>query len=205
MKKQHTIRGLVFLLTLVALVFAAIVPQTNVLAQDADLVRLTINNKSERDIWYRLDAKEFGRYDYYYFHIPAGEARYYTPVRGVYEYILYACGINVKGDLDLSTHKVINVPECGMKSHYGPQDQENIEDVGDQLRLVDVTLVNDSGRYMKLILEGPSVFVFQLFAEEEKEYTIPMGYYEITMYGCGGTHHLTFYARFHKVKEFTCP
>lgn len=199
MKKQRVLRGMVFLLILASMVLTTAIPQINVLAQE-DVVRLTINNTSERDIWYKLNGPA-----YYYLYVKAGETKSYTPQRGVYDYTLYACGTFVKGELDLTNQKVINVPECGMKSHYGPQDQENIEDAGKMLNLVNVTFQNDTGRYMLLILEGPSVFVFQFNADQDKEYTIPMGYYTYTMYGCGSTYHGTLYARYHKEKEFTCP
>ncbi len=197
MKKKLALRGFVLGLALLALVAGAVLPQRTVAAAE-DVVRLTINNDGDGDIWLLLNGPA-----YYYLHVPVGTTRIYTPKRGVYDYTLYSCGTFVKGELDLTTQKTIDVPACGLKAHTG--EPLNTVDAGKMLNLVDVTFKNKTGRYMLLILEGPSVYVFRFNSGESKEYTIPMGYYSYTLYGCGSTYTGNLYARFHKVKEFTCP
>ncbi len=199
MNRQRVIRGIVFLVALVSFVLVSAFPKNIAYAQE-DVVRLTINNNGDRDIWLQLDGPA-----YYYLHVRVGESKVYTPLRGVYDYTLYSCGTFVKGELDLTNQKTIEVPDCGMKAFYGAFDPTNTIDEGKMLNLVNVTFENDTERFMLLILEGPSVYVFSFQPDEDKEYTIPMGYYHYTMYGCGSTYTGTMYARYHKVKEFACP
>lgn len=162
-------------------------------------VRLTINNNSDRDVWLKLDGNGF-----YNLHVPAGQSKVYTPKGGIYDYTLHHCGTFVKGELDLTNRETIEVPECGDKAHYGAQDPSFIDE-GRMLNLVDVTFENETGYDIMMIIEGPTVHVFSFKAGEDKEYTIPMGYYTYKIYGCtSSVFEGTFFARFHKVKEFTC-
>ena len=199
MKTQPTFRGIIFLITLTALLFSAALPQHIVFAQE-DVIRLTIENDSDRDIWLKLDGPA-----YYYLHVPAGVTKAYTPLRGVYDYTLYSCGTFVKGEMNLNTHKTMEVPDCGFKAHLGAQDRPNTFDAGKMLNLVNITFENDTGGWMTMILNGPSVFVFTFQPGQDTEYTIPIGYYNYTVYGCGGSFNGTVFARFFKVKEISCP
>ena len=162
-------------------------------------VRLTINNGSDTDVWLRIDGPM-----YYNFHVKAGESKIFTPKHGVYDYTLNHCGTFVKGELDLTNQQTIEVPECGDKAHYGPQDPSFIDE-GRMLNLVNVTFENETGYDIMIILEGPTVHVFSFKAGKDTEYTIPMGYYTYKLYGCGDVRTGSVFARFHKVKELTCP
>ncbi|MBM3144044.1 MAG: hypothetical protein FJ010_03540 [Chloroflexi bacterium] len=198
MRTQRFFRGMIFLVTLASFLFAAALPQDIVFAED--VVRLTIENDSDRDIWLKLTGPA-----YYYLHVRAGETKSYTPLKGVYDYTYYACGTFVKGEIDLNTQKTIEVPDCGYKAHAGQQDPEDTLDGGKMLNLVNFTIENDTGGYMTMILTGPSVYVFTFKPDQEREFTIPMGYYNYTAYGCGGSFNGTLYAHFNRVKEIDCP
>ena len=161
-------------------------------------VRLTINNNSDRDVWLKLEGN-----GYYNLHVPAGQSTFFTPKGGVYDYTLHHCGTFVKGELDLTNRETIEVPECGEKAHYGPQDPSFVDE-GRMLNLVNVTFENETGYNIMIILEGPTVHVFTFKADEDIEYTIPMGLYSYKIYGCGGIYTGNVFARFHKVKELKC-
>ncbi len=198
MNVQRIFRGTIFLVTLASILVATALPQRIAFAQE-DVVRLTIENESDRDIWLKLEGPA-----YYYLHVGAGETKSYTPLRGDYDYTLYSCGTFVSGEMILNTHKTMEVPNCGLKAHLG-QDRPDTFDAGSMLNLVNITFENQTGGYITIILEGPSVFVFSFAPGAEEEYTIPMGLYSYFMYGCGSTYTGNVFARFHKVKEFTCP
>jgi hypothetical protein len=197
MKNQRVIRGMIFLLTLVSLLIVSALPQNSVFAED--VVRLTIKNNSDRDAWLRLDGPT-----YYYLHVKAGETKVYTPLKGVYDYTFHHCGTFVKGEMDLTKQQTLEVPDCGWKAHYGKQDPTFI-DAGRLLNLVNVTFENETGHQVMWIIEGPTVHVFTFQADKDIEYTIPMGYYDYTMYGCGGIYVGRFFARYNKVVEIECP
>ena len=198
MNSQRYLRIVIFVITMASIVLAAALPQGAVFAQE-DVIRLTIENDSDRDIWLKLNGAA-----YYYLHVRAGETKAYTPLRGVYDYTYYACGTWVKGEMNLNTHKTFEVPDCGYRSHFG-QNRPDTFDGGLNLNLANVTFENETGAYMTIILNGPSVFVFTFQPGEDKEYTIPTGSYSYTVYGCGGNFNGSVYARMHKVKEITCP
>ncbi|MEW6405188.1 MAG: hypothetical protein AB1649_25625 [Chloroflexota bacterium] len=201
MKTQRVFRGIVFLVTLTSILFAAALPQRAVFAQE-EVVRLTIKNYSDGDIWLKLE----GPVAVYNLHVGPGQTRDYTPVMGVYNYIYWACGTWVKGELDLTTKKTVEIPNCGYLMGGAQRGHPNFVDAGNEMmKLVDVTFENKTGAYVLLILNGPSIFVFSFQPEQEREFTIPKGDYSYTAYGCGGYFNGTFYANYHNVKEITCP
>ncbi len=199
MRTKRVFRGIIFLVTLASILIAAALPQDVAFAQD--VVRLTIKNHSDRDIWLKLEGPAF-----YNLHVPAGETRIYTPNKGDYEYTYYACGTWVKGDLDLNYQKLIEIPNCGYLLGGSTLGHPHYLDAGDAImKLVNVTFENDTGAYMLAILNGPSVFVFSFQPGQDREVTIPKGDYSLTVYGCGGHFNTTFFANYFNEKVFTCP
>jgi hypothetical protein len=162
-------------------------------------VRLSINNHSDRDVWLKLDGTKD-----YNLHVPAGQSKIYTPFADVYDYTLHHCGTFVKGELDLTNQEVIEVPDCGSVSHYGPQEPSYIDE-GRMLNLVRVTFENETGHAIMIIIEGPTVHVFSFNADQDKEYTIPHGYYDYTLYACGTISTGFLLARAHIVHDLECP
>jgi hypothetical protein len=164
-----------------------------------NLIRLTVINYSDKPVYLYLRGAAF-----YYLPVNAGETKYYTPEAGVYDYELISCGVTVRGVLDLTKQLKLVVPECGQK---GGKDtgSPNTIDAGALIRLVRVTLKNEATGKILVILDGTNDYVFLLAAGEEKEITIPKGYYQFTQYGCGPVKFGNLYAFFDKVKEFTCP
>jgi len=192
------IRKPIILVVLLSTLLVATLPQEVVFAED--VVRLTIINYSDRDIWLKLEGPK----SVYNLHVPPGETRAYTPLRGEYYYIYYACGTWVKGILDLSSQKIFEVPNCGFELETHP-DHPRYLDGGEILKLVNVTFENETGAYALAILNGPSVFVFSFNDGQEREFTIPKGDYSMTVYGCGGHYNTAFFANFFNVKKLVCP
>ena len=179
MRTQRVFRGIVSLVMLASFILAAALPQEIVLA--VDVVRLTIKNYSDRDIWLKLDGPAT-----YNLHVPAGQNRDYTPIMGDYKYTYYACGTWVKGDLDLNSRKIIEVPNCGYLLGGSNVNHPNYLDAGDDImKLVNVTFENETGAYALMILNGPSVFVLSFQPRQVRGVTIPKGDYSFTVYGCG--------------------
>ena len=164
----------------------------------AKLGRITIVNESDKPAYLYLWGE-----NYYYLPAGAGETKVYTPAADEYDYELISCGVKTKGTFTLSSLKRFVIPECGSKG--APQSKESRKiDAGQLVKLTLVKLLNETDGYMIVILRGPSEFVFSMDADESMDITIPKGYYEYTMYGCGTTQVGNMYAYPHTEKEFVC-
>jgi hypothetical protein len=201
MKFNRTPRMLVFVLLLASISLSAVVPVHPAMAAPAqaeDLVRLTIENRSNDYVTLRLTGPRF-----YYFSVKPGETRIFTPVRDVYDSTLYSCGVFTSDSMDLTKIQYIVVPACGTKGTKA--EGATATDASAIIKLVKVTIENKAESSMVLILEGPGTYVFFLRAGEEKSYTIPKGEYDLTMYACWKIKKSKFYAYANKVQEYTCP
>jgi hypothetical protein len=107
-------------------------------------------------------------------------------------------------ELDLTRGQTLVVPPCGTKAYNGPA-PAGVIDGGGILKLVKVTFENDTGGYLKVILYGPSTYVFTFAKDESKTYTISKGDYSYTLYGCGTSFTKNFYPFHNKVMTFECP
>ena len=162
------------------------------------LGRITIVNNSDKPAYLYLWGE-----NYYYFSANSGETKVYTPEADEYDYELISCGVKTKGTFTLSSLKRFVIPECGSKGLRQPNTSRTV-DAGRLIKLTRVVFTNETNGYMIVILRGPSEFVFSMDTDEEIEVTIPKGYYEYTMYGCGTTQVGNVYAYPHTEKEFVC-
>ena len=178
---------------------AFLVPQQAVQAK-SELVGFTFTNNSDRLASLRL----YGNGQFYYFLLFPGESKYYTPVRGEYDMSFFSCGQYVNKEIDLTKKTTLVVPPCGTVAHNG-KPPAGVIDGGKVLKLVKVTLENETDNYMKVILEGPATYVFTFSKDQEKTYTISKGDYTYMLYGCGGSFSGDFYAYHNKVMTFKCP
>ena len=197
MKKQ---KNMILILLAFVMIFAAIaVPQADTQAA-SPLMRLVIENGSNQFVSLRLTGPAN-----YYMSAAADATATYTPERGVYSYTLYSCGAYVHGELDLTKHSVIyKVPPCGTKVFTGPGTTA-VVDAGKELRLVKVTLNNETDHNIVIVFSGTSSLAFFLYDDASKDYTIPKGDYTYKIYGCGPVRDGTMYAHANKVKDLTCP
>lgn len=171
-----------WLALLVAMLVLAALPSP-AMAQE-NLVRFRVENRADRGITIRLYATDnSGRA--YYMHVEANTTKIMTPIRGEYDYRLTACGVMVRGTIDLTGPLTWINPECGDKGGPGSK-AANTQDVGKILKLVKVTLVNRTGNDLKIWLAGPFPYVFQIPAGSNKVVSILKGTYEWSHFACDG-------------------
>ncbi len=197
MKKQKNI--IMIALAFVMIFTAVAFPQANTQAAST-LMRLNIENNSNQFVSLRLTGDAS-----YYLTAAAGSTASYTPERGVYSYTLYSCGAYVRGEIDLTKHLVnYKVPPCGTKVFTGPG-ATTVVDGGKELRLVKVTLNNETNHNIVIVFSGTSSLAFFFYDDASKDYTIPKGEYTYKIYGCGAVRSGTMFAHANKVKDLTCP
>jgi len=172
-----------WLALLVAVLVLAALPAT-ALAQE-DLVRFRVVNKADRGITVRLYSTD-GSGRAYYMHIEAKTTKTMTPPRGIYDYRLTACGIMVRGTVDLMGPLTWQMPQCGDKGGPGSK-AANTQDIGkDIMNLVKIKLVNHTGRTLRLSLSGPYPYFFLIATDESRTVSILKGSYVWSHYACDG-------------------
>lgn len=206
MKKNIYFRSLVMLAAILSLLLtaAAPAPLTSSPAaphQAGDLVRLTVDNRTDKPLRLWLSGPAF-----YFLTIPAETTEVFTPLRGEYNYSLSACGITVQETIDLSTNGRIIQPVCGSgRGQAAPA--ANTINMGTVAKLVKVTFTNDTNGTLTLVLTGPATYVFTMAKGEETDYSIRRGDYDVHMvaYSCPLVTDTTFVARANYKKTFKCP
>ena len=209
MNKKRILRNLALFLAMLSIFLMAAAPapisvaSAKSTAAAGDLVRLTIDNRTEKTIWVRLSGPAF-----YYLTVPAKSADVFTPKRGEYTFTIFACGNYITGDLDLTTNQRLVQPICGggpVTSALGAN--THVVDLGQIAKIVKVNFINDTTGTIMLVMTGPSTHVFTLSKDEEHEYTIERGEYDVTVYayGCGTVTQTTFLAKAGYEKTFKCP
>jgi hypothetical protein len=172
------------------------------LAATGDLVRFRVENRSDRSITVRLYSQD-GSERAYYMVIAAKTTKDMTPLAGTYDYRLSACGVMVKGQVDLSKNLNWIMPQCGDKGGPGTK-APNTQDVGKILKLVSIKLVNHTGATMKIWLEGPFQYVFIIPNGGSKTVSILKGEYEWGHYACGPLDEGILHADMNKTRVFEC-
>lgn len=193
---------LVNLLVLVLMSAAVPLPNSEVLASSSgksDLVALKIVNDSTSYAYLWLDGPEF-----YYLVVKPEETKTFTVKRGEYEKEVSYCGAKDSSTIDLTKHTTLIMPVCGANTMREPSSPHLIN-ITNTIKIVKVTLKNDTKSSVLAILTGPSTYVFSLAKEEEKDYTIARGDYEVEYYACGDHDTRKFFAFHNRVLEFECP
>ncbi len=186
---------------LVATLVLAALPSP-ALAQD-DLVRFRIINHANRGITIRLYSRD-GSGRAYYMHVEALTTKSMTPIRGVYDYRLTACGVMVTGTVDLTGALTWINPECGDKGGPGSK-AANTQDIGrDILKLVKIKLVNRTDLDMRIWLAGPFPYTFVIPAGGSKTVSILKGSYVWHHFACGNFDSGNLFANNAKSKVFEC-
>jgi hypothetical protein len=148
-----------------------------------DLVRFRVENRDDRGITIRLYAND-GTGRVYYMRVEGESTKVMTPVAGVYEYRLTACGVMVKGSVDLSKPLNWVMPKCGDKGGPGTS-AANTQDVSKILKLVKMRIVNRTGGTLKIWFEGPFQYVFVIRDGGSKTVSLLKGEYEWGHFACG--------------------
>ena len=202
MKKHRSLQIVVLFGIIATLLLTAVAPPPaqSVSPGNQDLVRLTIKTKNTSPVSMKLEGP-----GYYYFTVQAESSAEFTVERGEYTATIYACGATTRdNDIDLSRQKTLVMPICG--GNAGPVAQKvNKVDLSQYIKVVPVTLENDSNTSMIMILTGPSTYVFSFKKGESKDFTIVRGEYDLKYYACGTYKTRTWYV--HKGSELSleCP
>lgn len=165
---------------------------------EADMVHLTVVNRSDKPIYIWMEGTAF-----YYLTVPADSTRTFTPLRGDYSYRIRACGLSSKETLDLSKNKTLIMPSCSGGRLSGLN--SNQVDLNKQIKLVRVTIVNDTKTYGLLIMQGPGTYVFRFNPGEKKSFSIGRGEYDYTFYACSKVGKDSLYALSKSKFELSCP
>lgn len=187
---------------MIGVLLLGLAPSATLAAPASDLVRFTVENRDEAGITLRLYATD-GSLRGYYLRVEGLSTRIMTPEAGEYTYQLTACGIQVRGTLDLSHNHTWVLPACGNKGGPGTK-APNTSDVSEVVRLVRVELVNKTSTRIQVNINGPWGYVFVIEGKDSKVVTILKGEYDYTLFACGGVYTGHFLGRANKVQEFDC-
>ena len=187
------------LLLTAAAPFPARASGTTLLAT-SNLVRLTLDNRTDGTISVTL----FGESVYRLIAGP-GEVEVYTVQPGTYEKWVSACGNFVKEeDFEITRHTRMIMPVCGANAHQAAKSETTI-DLSEQIKIVPITVENNSRTNLLAILTGPGTYVFTFEKGQEKDYTVIRGTYSVKYYACGKSATRSFHADKNKVLELKCP
>jgi len=204
MDKKNSMRMLIVvnLLILVLLTAAVPIPESSSVAstgEKSDLVALRVVNQSTGYVYLWLDGPEF-----YYLVVKPDETQTFTVKRGEYSKEVSYCGARDSSTIDLTKHIKLIMPVCGANTRQTPS-SHHVVDITNTIKIVKVTLKNDSDSRVLAILTGPSTYVFSLNKEDSKDYTIAKGDYEVRYYACGKYGVREFSAFYNSVLKFRCP
>lgn len=162
-------------------------------------VGLTIENRSSGYIYLWLQGPSF-----YYLVVKPGETKVFTIVRGEYFQTVRACGDTASSIVDLSKQTRMIMPLCGANAKQSAL-SPYVVDLSTIIKIVKVTVKNESDTRLLAILTGPSTYVFSLNKGESRDYTIAKGDYTVQYFACGWYGYKNFYAYHGSSLELSCP
>ncbi|HNB52651.1 MAG TPA: hypothetical protein PK530_11940 [Anaerolineales bacterium] len=145
-------------------------------------IRLTVVNGSELPFSITLNGP-----GNYILNVASGETREFTIRRGSYSFDMMLCAARATGALDFSKITTLQFKACTA------------------IKLVEVSVENQSSQVASVMLAGAGNFVLALQAGEVRSLTIPRGAYTVSQTVCGTTGTGTFEARSHRTLTLTCP
>ena len=149
-------------------------------AASKKLMRLTIDNRDAKMIYLTLRSPD----SFYWLRAPGDTITTFTVARDEYSYWLYGCGLVDTGTFDLTRNMKLINPVCGgnaKRANYNP----GAIDLSNNLKLVRVYIINETGERSKIILTGPSTHVLFLDDNETGSYTLGRDTYKIKFHACG--------------------
>ena len=204
MNKTWSLRILVLLSLLGSMLLSAAAPMPAAspaasAQTEPDHIRLKINNRSSSSVFFRLEGPAT-----YALRVQDDTVETFAVRKGSYTYWVTGCGFTTKGSLELTTHKTVVVPVCGgnagRAAHIG-----NKLDLSNQLKVVKVTLKNETNTNALVILTGPGSYVFRFNKEEKAVYTLARGQYTAQIFACGTVFNRKLQADKGSTWELTCP
>jgi hypothetical protein len=96
------------------------------------------------------------------------------------------------------------MPVCG--GHAGQAaTSPYVVDLSEIIKIVKVTVENDSETRLLAILTGPATYVFLIDEGDSKDYTIAKGDYSVQYYACGTVGYKDYYAYHGSKLSLSCP
>jgi len=168
-------------------------------AEKSELVALTVENRSSGIVYLWLDGVAF-----YYFAIDPGETIVYTVTRGEYYQKVKACGDTAESIVDITKRTRMIMPVCGGHASQAAT-SPYVVDLSEIIKIVKVTVENDSETRLLAILTGPATYVFLIDEGDSKDYTIAKGDYSVQYFACGKVGYKD-YSAYHGSKlSLSCP
>ncbi|UCE00957.1 MAG: hypothetical protein JSV42_09665 [Chloroflexota bacterium] len=204
MNRKRSILGIILASLMLFILMSAAVPLPNShslasLHEKSDLVSLEVKNDSTSYAYLWLDGPSF-----YYLIIKPGETKTFTVMRGEYFEEVSYCGVRESSIIDLSRHTKLVMPVCGANMRSMPS-SPNVINITNTIKIVKVTVENESDSQVLAILTGPATYVFLLNKDESKDYTIAKGDYEVQYFACGKYDVKEFSAYYNSLLKFKCP
>jgi len=204
MDKKKSMRMLIVVNLLILVMLTAAVPlpessSATSTGDKSDLVALRVVNQSTGYVYLWLDGPAF-----YYLVVKPDETQTFTVRRGEYSKEVSYCGARDSSTIDLTKHTKLVMPVCGANTRQIPS-SPHVVDITNTIKIVKVTVKNDSDSRVLAILTGPSTYVFSLNKEDSKDYTIAKGDYEVRYYACGKYGVREFSAFYNGVLKLKCP
>ena len=153
---------------------------SNSSAASKKLVRLTIDNRDDKMLYLTLRSPG----NFYWLRAPGDTITTFTVARDEYSYWLYGCGLVDTGTFDLTRNMKLINPVCGGNAKTANSNPGAI-DLSNNLKLVRVYIINETGERSKMILTGPSTHVLFLDDNETGSYTLGKGTYKVKFHACG--------------------
>jgi hypothetical protein len=204
MDRKRLLHVLVLVNLLIFIFLTAAVPSPNSAGfasvhEKSDLVALKVENKSSSTAYLWLDGPAF-----YYLAVKPDESKTITVLRGEYDEDVSYCGVRESTTIDLTKHTRLILPVCGANALKSPS-SPNVINITNTIKIVKVTVKNDTDSRVLAILTGPSTYVFLLNKDEEQDYTIAKGDYDVRYYACGKVGVREFSAFYNSLLKFRCP
>ena len=149
-------------------------------AEPEDLVRLTVENRTTNYMYMWLSGPQF-----YYFVIKPESTSYFTIESGSYRQTVRACGDTASKSVVIKTHTRMIMPMCGANAKNATGTGAAVYDLSTLIKIVRVTVVNESDTNLVAILTGPATYVFTVYEDDENVYTIAKGKYQVRYWACG--------------------
>jgi hypothetical protein len=197
MKKVWSLRTIVIISLVVAFLLSAAAPAA--VQARSELVRLTVVNRTSGKIFLSLKGPAF-----YYLSVGADESEVFTVKRGTYTSSITACGVTSTDSLDMTSQKKLIMPVCGGRAH-GAHGAATKVDLSEQIKIVPFTIINSSDTQLLAVLTGAGTYAFLLAKDEERDYTIAKGDYDVKIYACGAITTIEFSSYKNSKLDLRCP
>jgi len=204
MIRKRSLRGVIMANILILVLMSAAVPLPNSVSlastsEKSDLVALKVENDSTSYAYLWLDGPSF-----YYLVVKPGETKTFTVMRGEYFKDVSYCGARDSSIIDITKQTRLIMPVCGANTRQ-LSSSPHIVNITNTIKIVKVTVTNDSESRVLAILTGPSTYVFSLDKDVSKDYTIAKGDYEVQYFACGRYGVREFSAYHNGVLKLKCP